>query len=248
MRREPEPPRPGKVRPVHRGFREASVSTPHPSVRRAEPRGSALPYPWCSPLHHGAALAPCRYVLVPAVRGCRRLRARALRRLRREAAMGSAARLGAVRRTGRRRARHRTARTPDRLPHFEYNGDPHKTAAGRLGDLVTVGDYGYLDEDGCLFLLARRTERPRRRTTELRRRRRRGPLRLGRRRATDRPRRLRVRRARRAREQRRHPARPHHRLDDRGLPSRTRRPSPPAAWSPRSTAPARIWQTRAATT
>jgi long-chain acyl-CoA synthetase len=41
---------------------------------------------------------------------------------------------------------------------FEYYKDPDKTAAARLGNLATVGDLGYLDEDGWLYLSDRRTD------------------------------------------------------------------------------------------
>jgi long-chain acyl-CoA synthetase len=41
---------------------------------------------------------------------------------------------------------------------FEYHGDPEKTRAARVGELFTLGDIGYMDEDGYLYLCDRKSD------------------------------------------------------------------------------------------
>jgi long-chain acyl-CoA synthetase len=48
--------------------------------------------------------------------------------------------------------------TPHTGDRFEYRGDPEATRTCYRGDFITVGDIGYMNEEGYLFICDRRTD------------------------------------------------------------------------------------------
>jgi long-chain acyl-CoA synthetase len=49
-------------------------------------------------------------------------------------------------------------RPPSALPHFTYHGNPDKRAAMEMDGYLDIGDVGYLDHDGFLYLNDRSTD------------------------------------------------------------------------------------------